>query len=156
MTIKDDDLIVQQAMRILKRRVKQQGELINSPDLMLDMLKLGIGSLEHEVFGLIVADTHMRYLDNEVLFRGTLFHTQVSPREVVKYCLAKNAAGVVFYHNHPAGGTDPSAADINLTRILTNILHVIDVRVVDHIILAGDKHFSFAENGIMPKGETPK
>jgi DNA repair protein RadC len=136
----------------MTKRVKQQGSLMNNPELMLNLLKLSVHDLEHEIFGIVFADTNLRYITHEELFRGSLLFTAVSPREVVKACLKHNASRVVLYHNHPTGSTTPSPSDISITRILTNILHVVDVQVVDHFILVGDKHFSFLENEIMPKG----
>jgi DNA repair protein RadC len=104
------------------------------------------------VFGVVALDTQLRYIDHEVLFRGSLLYTAVLPREVVKYALAKNAATLVLYHNHPTGSKMPSPGDKELTEILCNILRVVDVYVHDHIIVAGESINSFNELGIMPNG----
>lgn len=128
----------------------QRGEFLSQPDDVMNLLKLSIGKLEHEVFGVILMDVSNRYVNHEVLFRGTLLHTAVSPREVVKYALKHNASRAIFYHNHPTGSLQPSPGDRELTKILKDILFVIDVLVVDHIIVAGTGTMSFQANGLMP------
>jgi DNA repair protein RadC len=76
-----------------------------------------------------------------------LTHTSVYPREVVKAAMRRNAAGVMLAHNHPSGDTAPSDADFRLTTALVQALALVDVRVVDHFIVAGSQVHSFAENG---------
>lgn len=83
------------------------------------------------------------------MFRGTLSHTSVYPREVVKAALGRNAANVIFAHNHPFGSAEPSNADKTLTRSLKQALGLVDIRVLDHIIVAGKNTYSFAEYGIL-------
>jgi DNA repair protein RadC len=83
------------------------------------------------------------------LFRGTLAQTSVYPREVVKAALARNAAAVIFAHNHPSGLAEPSRADELLTRSLRDALALVDVRVLDHVIVGGACSVSFAERGLL-------
>jgi DNA repair protein RadC len=147
-----DDEIVKQALEVLHKRVAKRTKFITSSNDVVNLLKLSLGTLEHEVFGVVALDTQLRYIDHEVLFRGSLLYTAVLPREVVKYALAKNAATLVLYHNHPTGSKMPSPGDKELTEILCNILRVVDVYVHDHIIVAGESITSFNELGIMPNG----
>ena len=147
-----DDEIVKQALAVLHKRVARRTKFITSSNDVMNLLKLSLGSLEHEVFGVVALDTQLRYIDHEVLFRGSLLYTAVLPREVVKYAMAKNAAVLVLYHNHPTGTKMPSPGDKELTKILCDTLRVIDVHVYDHIIVAGESITSFNELGIMPNG----
>lgn len=144
-----DDQIVDHAMEILLERMKLPGDLLERSTDVRRFIVLNISDLEHEVFGAILMDHTHRYITHEVLFRGTLLHTAVSPREIVKYALKHNASKIIFYHNHPSGTLSPSPADIKMTKVLRDILNVIDVEVNDHIIVAGDKSFSFKEGKLL-------
>lgn len=139
-------------MEILRKRVAaKRGKFLSSSNDVHNLLKLELATLEHEVFGVIALDTQLRYINHEVLFRGTLLYTAVLPREVVKYALQHNASFVIFYHNHPTGTKMPSPGDKELTKILFDILRVVDVHVYDHMIVAGDDVTSFKDLGIMPQ-----
>ena len=92
-------------------------------------------------------DAQHRLLAAEELFRGTLAQTSVYPREVVKRALEMNAAAVVFAHNHPSGLAEPSRADELLTGALRNALELVDIRTLDHFIVAGSRVYSFSEHG---------
>jgi DNA repair protein RadC len=127
----------------------QREELLNSPGRVRDYLKLHIGHLPHEVFMALFLDVQNRLIAAEELFRGTLTQTSVYPREVVKRSLHHNAAAVVFAHNHPSGVAEPSQADELLTRALTQALQLVDVRVLDHLIVARGCTTSFAERGLI-------
>jgi DNA repair protein RadC len=112
-----------------------------------DYLRLQLGGLGHEVFMALFLDSQNRVLAREELFRGTLTQTSVYPREVVKRALAHNAAGIILAHNHPSGVAEPSQADRWLTDQLKTALGLVDVKVLDHFIVAGPAGFSFAERG---------
>ena len=88
-------------------------------------------------------------IDIQELFSGTLTQTSVYPREIVKAALARNAAAVIFAHNHPSGVAQPSQADELLTRNLREALALVDVKVLDHFIVAGNQAISFAERGLL-------
>jgi DNA repair protein RadC len=103
----------------------------------------------YESFAVLFLDVKNRLIACEELFRGTLTHTSVYPREIVKAALAHNAAGVILAHNHPSGTTDPSAADKSLTQALKQALALVDVRVLDHFVVAAREIYSFLENGLM-------
>jgi DNA repair protein RadC len=108
-----------------------------------------LAGLEHEVFAVLMLDAQNRLISYEELFRGTLTQTSVYPREVVKAALACNAAGVILSHNHPSGLSEPSRADEVLTQTLKQALALIDVRVLDHLIVATGGIVSLAERGII-------
>jgi DNA repair protein RadC len=125
-------------------------DLLSSPGAARDWLKLKLGGLTYEVFGALWLDAQNRLIGWDELFRGTLTQTSVYPREVVKQALTRNAAAVILAHNHPSGLTEPSAADEILTRNLKEALALIDVRLLDHFIVAGRATpMSFAERGLI-------
>ncbi len=103
----------------------------------------------HEVFACLFLDSKHRLIQYEELFRGTLDHATVYPREIVKQTLTHNAAAVIFAHNHPSGVADPSQADIALTRRLSEALSLIDVRVLDHIVVGDADVVSFAQKHLL-------
>jgi DNA repair protein RadC len=136
------------ARRALAENLKQR-DVLASPNAARDWLRLKLGGLGHEVFGALWLDAQNRLIAWEELSRGTLTQTSVYPREVVKRALAYNAAAVILAHNHPSGLAEPSAADESLTRALKEALALIDVRVLDHFIVAGrTASLSFAERGL--------
>jgi DNA repair protein RadC len=136
------------ANRSLKERLKQSTAL-TSPGAVRDYLRLAIGALEYEVFVCIWLDAQHRAIRFEEAFRGTLTQTSVYPREIVKAALRFNAAAVIFAHNHPSGAAQPSQADELLTRSLKEALALVDVKVLDHFVVAGNQAISFAERGLV-------
>ncbi|MBU1664833.1 MAG: DNA repair protein RadC [Gammaproteobacteria bacterium] len=124
-----------------------QGESMNSPRQVKDYLSLSLGKLPYEAFMVLWLDAQNRLIEAEVLFKGTLTQTSVYPREVVKQALAHNAAGVILSHNHPSGTAEASQADRWLTDQLKAALGLVDVKLVDHIIVAGNEHLSFCDRG---------
>ena len=105
--------------------------------------------LGHEVFACLFLDTRHRVIRYEEMFRGTIDGCSVHPREVVKAALTANAAAVILAHNHPSGMAEPSRADTQLTRRLTDALALVDVRVLDHMVVGGAETVSFAESGLL-------
>lgn len=140
-----------QAVMELARRASaeqlQVGEALGSPDAARQYLRLCMGRQPHESFRVLFLDVKNRLLASEEMFRGTLTHTSVYPREVVKAALGYNAASVMLAHNHPSGTPEPSEADLILTRALVQALALVDVRVLDHFVIAGPHVHSFAEHG---------
>jgi DNA repair protein RadC len=122
---------------------------LTSPQSVRDYLRLALGTREHEVFVAMFLDAQHRVIVSEELFRGTLTQTSVYPREIVKAALKSNAAAVIFAHNHPSGVAEPSQADELLTRQLKDALAMVDVKVLDHFIVAGRATLSFAERGLL-------
>lgn len=128
----------------------QSRDVMNSPDAVRNWLRLKLAHLPHEVFMVLLLDAQNRLIEGLELFRGTLTQTSVYPREVVKVSLSYNAAAVIFAHNHPSGCSEPSRADEHLTKTLKAALELIDVRVLDHMIVAGQQRpTSFAERGLL-------
>lgn len=140
--------VLEVARRCLGEDIRA-GSALTSPGSVRDFLRLSLAGREHEVFVAILLDSQHRVLRTEELFRGTLGQTSVYPREVVKAALAANAAAVIFAHNHPSGVAQPSRADELLTRCLKDALALVDVKVLDHFIVAGNHCLSFAERGLL-------
>ena len=144
----NDDQLITRALKILEGRIRH-GDALNSPKAVRDYLRLSLSGKEHEVFITIFLDAQNRVLAVEEMFRGTLTQTSVYPREVVKAALRHNAAAVIFAHNHPSGVAEPSHADEALTRALKQALALVDVKVLDHFVVAGAGAMSFAERGLL-------
>jgi DNA repair protein RadC len=144
-----DDAIIARALTILSNRLRKPGAALTSPSAAREYLRLLLADREHEVFVCLFLDGDYRVLKCEELFRGTLTKASVYPREVVKAALAVNAAAVIFAHNHTSSDATPSEADKLITRLLVNALDLIDVKVRDHLIVAGENSLSFAERGLL-------
>lgn len=142
-----EDRIIAQAQEIISRRFERH-ECLASPADTRRYLQVLLGGRGHEIFGCVFLDNRHRVLAFEEMFRGTVDGASVYPREVVKAALQHNAAAVVFAHNHPSGVAEPSAADRTITERLQNALALVDVRVLDHFIVAQDTT-SFAERGLI-------
>jgi len=127
----------------------QVRDVLTSPTQVRDYLCLKLGALTREVFLVLFLDAQNRVLAQESMFEGTLTQTSVYPREVVKRALHHNAASVIFAHNHPSGVAQQSRADEMLTAALKQALALVDVRVLDHFIVAGNNTLSFAERGLL-------
>jgi len=139
---------VELARRCLAEQMKKRSAL-TSPGAVRDYLRLALAAKPHEVFVCIWLDAQHRVIDCVEAFRGTLTQTSVYPREIVKAALAANAAAVIFAHNHPSGAAQPSQADELLTRNLKEALALVEVKVLDHFIVAGNQAISFAERGLL-------
>ena len=144
---------LQAVLELARRALREEfaaGISLGAPGPVRDYLRLALGALPHEVFMVLLLDAQNRLIAAEELFRGTLTQTSVHPREVVKLALRHNAAGAIFAHNHPSGVAEPSRADEALTTALKQALALVDVRVLDHFIVAGAAvPVSFAERGLL-------
>ena len=140
--------VLEMSRRALKEEL-QHGDALNSPRAVRDYLRLLLGGRQQEVFMVLFLDTRHRVIASEELFHGTLSQTSVYPREVVKRALAHNAAAVILAHNHPSGVAEPSQSDQHLTAALKQALDLVDVRVLDHFVVAAGQVLSFAEKGLI-------
>ena len=142
-------LVARELMRRLLVEEMHYQDTLASPEAVRDYLRLFFIGKEHECFAALFLDSQNRLIVAEELFRGTLAQTSVYPREVVKQALRHNSAGVIFAHNHPSGVAEPSRADELLTSALKQALALVDIRVLDHFVVAGTKVISFAERGLL-------
>jgi DNA repair protein RadC len=140
--------VLELARRAMAEQLKAR-EVFATPGAVMHYLQLRLSAKGHEVFAVLFLDTQNRLIELEELFRGTLTQTSVYPREVVLRALHHEAASVVLAHNHPSGSPEPSRADEALTQTLKAALALVDVRVLDHIIVAPGKALSMAERGLL-------
>jgi DNA repair protein RadC len=140
--------VLDRAQALIAQRFRAGSPVLASPERTREFLRVHLGGLNVETFGMLHLDNRHRLIAAEDLFRGTLDRASVHPREVVKAVLAHNAAAVVLYHNHPSGLSEPSAADELITRRLKEALALVDVRVLDHLIVA-ESIFSFSEHELL-------
>lgn len=139
---------IELARRALHEKLKE-GAALTSPGAVRDYLRLKLAARKEEAFVCMWLDAQHKVIDIEEAFSGTLTQTSVYPREVVKSALRHNAAAVIFAHNHPSGVAQPSQSDELLTRNLKEALALIEVKVLDHFIVAGHHAISFAERGLL-------
>ncbi len=123
--------------------------VLSGSDEVRRYLGMHLAGVEREVFGALLLDTRHRLLGVEDIFLGSIDRTMVYPREVVKCCLRYNAAAAVLFHNHPSGNPEPSPSDRELTDRLRDVLDEIDVRLLDHVVVAGMRRVSMAERGML-------
>jgi len=143
----NEDEVIAAAQRMVCDRIKEYNIKLNSPDAAYDYLKLNLAHLEHEVFGSLFLDSQVYLIADEKMSRGTIDTTSVYPREVVKMALRHNAASVILYHNHPSNNEMPSSSDLVMTERLVDALKLVQIKVIDHIIIAGNRKYSFAQHG---------
>lgn len=142
------DEVLSAATALLANRMRH-APYLDSPAAVKDYLRVKLAGLEHEVFGVVFLDAQHCVIAYVELFRGTVAQTSVYPREVVKEALRLNCSALIAVHNHPSGLAEPSQADIGLTQTLKSALSLVDVRVLDHLIVAGAEVLSMAERGLM-------
>nr|WP_315229249.1 DNA repair protein RadC [uncultured Albidiferax sp.] len=140
--------VLELARRAMAQKL-QERTVFSDPQALKHYVQLHLAGKAHEVFAVLFLDASFRLLAMEELFRGTLTQTSVYPREVVLRALHHQAASVVLAHNHPSGSVQPSPADEALTHNLRAALALIDVRVLDHIVVATGEAFSMAEKGML-------
>jgi DNA repair protein RadC len=139
-------------LELARRALGQQlaaRPVFDSPAQMKDYAALHLRRLPHEVFAVMFLDYRHRLLAMEQMFRGTVAHATVYPREIARRALELHASAVVLAHNHPSGVAEPSRADEMLTQQIRASLQLLDVRVVDHLVVAGATVLSFSERGML-------
>ncbi|VVE76453.1 DNA repair protein RadC [Pandoraea captiosa] len=142
------DQILEAAREVIDRKM-QRGASLTPPEAVKEYLCAKLGGAESEVFAVLFLDTQHRLIEYAEMFHGTIDSTSVYPREVVKAAIRLNAAAIVVSHNHPSGNPEPSSADKVLTQRLKDALALVDVRVLDHVIVAGSRTMSFAQCGLI-------
>jgi DNA repair protein RadC len=143
------DEVITAARSIMESMMVQRDVVLTSPDLVRQYLMTRLCREEHEVFCVLFLDNQNRLIAAENMFRGTINAASVYPREVVKAAIKHNAAALILSHNHPSGAAEPSTADRMITQKLQGAMDLIDVRILDHIVVAGTDQVSFAERGLL-------
>ncbi len=140
--------VMEMARRALAQPL-QQAPVFETPGALKDYVALHLGGRSFEVFAVLFLDTQHRLLKLEEMFQGTVAHTSVHPREVVRRALALNASAVVVAHNHPSGVAEPSRADLYLTQSLKAALALVDVQLLDHLVVGQGQVLSLYDKGLM-------
>jgi DNA repair protein RadC len=140
--------VLELARRAMAQQLRER-QVFSSPDGVKQYLQLHLAREPHEVFAVMFLDAQNKLIELEVMFRGSLTQTSVYPREIVLRALQRHAASVVLAHNHPSGTVQPSRADEALTHTLKSALALVDVRVLDHVIVAPGRSLSMAEGGLL-------
>jgi len=143
--------VLARAGRILEREMKaMESSVLSSPDKVVEMIQYKIGGSPFEQFGMLVLSNRHTLISCEILFRGCVSSAAVYPYQVIREIIKLNGQAVVYFHNHPSlQGAEPSDTDVRLTRKLVDAGRLIDVRTLDHIVVSGNKHVSFAERGLL-------
>lgn len=143
---------LQATLELSKRYLEEQlcsDYVFDSPDRVKDYLAIQMRDYQREVFVALLLDTRHRLIEFNELFKGTIDAASIYPRELAKLALHKNAAAVIVAHNHPSGSAEPSAADIEITNSLKNVLEILDIRLLDHFIIGKGEVVSLANRGVM-------
>lgn len=140
---------IQELSKRTKRETLREATPLTSSSAAREYLCAELGHARREIFWALFLNTQHQVIASEALAKGTLDSASVYPREVLKACLRHNAAAVIFAHNHPSGSLVASEADKAITRRLQNALELVDIRVLDHIIIAGNSSLSMAETGLL-------
>lgn len=148
-SVTGDDIINMADQLLVERLARPSAECFQNPCDVKTFLKLRLAHNKSEVFGVLFLNNRHHMLAFDEMFYGTIDGASVHPREVVRRALEHNAAAVILAHNHPSGVAEPSRADTQLTRRLTDALALVDVRVVDHIVVGVEETVSFAERGLI-------
>ena len=144
-----EQAVIEAALAILRARMRKPSERASTPSAARSLAMLHFAGHQVESFAVMFLDAAHGLIAFEEMSRGTLTETSVYPREIVRAVLRHNAAAVILTHNHPSGHVQPSAADRLLTNALKIALRTVDVSVLDHLVIGGDRVMSFAEDGIL-------
>ena len=123
--------------------------VINSWQALLDYIHFSMGHKKIEHFRVLFLDKKNKLLSDELRSEGTVDHTPVYPREVVKRALELSATAILLVHNHPSGDPAPSEADIQMTEAIAKAAAALNIRLHDHVIAAKTDYFSFKSHGLI-------
>jgi len=148
-----EQAILDAAKNILERRLQRHGKVsepASAERYLTSYLTAHAAHLEHEIFGCIFLDNqHSILAIDGNMFRGTTTGASVYPREIAKACLTNNAVAIIIFHNHPSFSSTFSQSDIHITREIRAALQLIEVRVLDHLLVAGTEIVSMASKGLI-------
>jgi DNA repair protein RadC len=132
----------------LGQRMRKR-DALSSPNAVVDFARAKLAGLPHEAFMVVYLNVKNEVIDHEIIHEGTVDRAIVYPRRVVESALAHHAAGMILIHNHPSGHPEPSTDDKRLTRSIVEAARTLEIRVLDHIIVGRDAHFSFTEHSLL-------
>jgi DNA repair protein RadC len=123
---------------------------LGTSDIVFDFLKLNLSTKDREVFSVLFLNPGLKLINYREMFFGSFDSTTVQPRLIAQDALRCNASAIILAHNHPSGVAEASEQDIVVTKNICDAMRLIDVKVLDHIIIAGNEYTSFAETGLLP------
>ena len=138
--------------RVLKQRIIDKAVYQSSQEVF-DYLYYSMRGLKNEVLKVIYLNSRNQIIETVDLFKGTLNNIPISPREMIESAIKYKAVSLIFAHNHPSGDPAPSKSDKQITRDLVFIGSILQIKVLDHIIVGDNSHFSFADEGLIQKYE---
>ena len=145
-------LVQEVAREFLKQKIIDK-PVYKSAKEIFDYLYYSMRDLTKEVFKVIYLNSQNQIIDTTDLSEGTINSSVISPREVMENAIRYHAASLIFAHNHPSGNPEPSASDKDLTRDLVYAGSIMRIKVLDHVIIGGNKYFSFAGEGLIEEYE---
>ncbi|NQU69023.1 MAG: DNA repair protein RadC [Rhodospirillales bacterium] len=140
--------VVEAATRLARAEILNQ-PVLSSWDRLIDYLRIGMGQKKTEQFRILFLDTKNKLIADELHQEGTVNHTPVYPREVVKRALELSAVAIIMVHNHPSGDPTPSRADIDMTKQMRDVGAPMGVTLHDHIIISRSDYSSFKAMGLI-------
>ncbi|MBN1384754.1 MAG: DNA repair protein RadC [Elusimicrobia bacterium] len=135
--------------KYLKEKIIGKEIILKSSKTVIDYLYQSMLKDKKEVFKVLFLDGKNKLIEVEDLFEGSLTSSAVYPREIMKKAIKYNAAALIFAHNHPSGNSTPSQEDKKITKDLISAGNIMDIKVLDHIIVGNNSHFSFADEGMI-------
>jgi DNA repair protein RadC len=136
-------------LRVVQKDKIKGKPLLDTTEKAGEYIKNLFCGYNHEVFYAVFLNTRSKVISYEKICEGTINELPVYPRNIVQAALRNNAYAVILAHNHPGGTLAPSGADVDLTRVITKALNSIEIKLRDHIIIAGEKFSSFMEMGLL-------
>lgn len=134
--------------RYLRQHVNQHTDLSNS-NLIRDYLRYELQGEQQEVFAVLCLDSQLRKQHFKKLFFGSLNYCNISINQILRYAIGQHASNIVIAHNHPHGLAQPSAQDLELTKHIATACQLTEIELLDHIIIAKEQSFSFAEHRLI-------
>lgn len=142
-------LLIRDMVKVYLKEKAREKPVAGSPEAVFEYLRQAYAGLKKEVFKVIYLDQRNRIVEAEELFAGTVDQSAIYARELVEAALKNGAARLILSHNHPGGSLRPSPDDLKITDRLKKACRTVDIDIIDHIIVAGDRYFSFREHGLM-------
>ena len=134
--------------RYLKHQLNQGLDLSRS-DLIRDYLRYELIGESQEVFAVLCLDSQLRKLSFKKLFYGSVNYCNISINQLLRYVIQKHATFIVIAHNHPKGFAKPSREDYDLTQEILKACQLLEIELLDHMIIAAEQSYSFAEHGLI-------
>lgn len=143
-------IVKEAALRMSWQVLQDEKEIVISGfDAMVDYCRSAMAYQEVEEFRILFLNSKFKLIGEEVQQRGTVDQVAVHPREVIKSAMVKGATAIILAHNHPSGSTNPSKADIDITKKIKEAAEAVDIQLIDHIIISKTNYFSFKDLGLI-------